>query len=161
SLPTTARLAGFSPRPVASTRLRTFATRPSRWPATHGRRRTDDGPDPLRAPRPFPTAHGGGGGPPEGPIGRYCTACSGGGVRVLLGPVAVGVDVAQGEFHMLIDFIIDSIRSVLLEDADAISRHRSSCHLPRPGHSFHSFRSRDGDNDATEQHGRQIAFKPN
>src|SRR5262249_59406142 len=73
----------------------------------------------------------------------------------------VGVDVAQGEFHMLIDFIIDSIRSVLLEDADAISRHRSSCHLPRPGHSFHSFRSRGGDNDATEQHGRQIAFKPN
>src|SRR5262245_2577250 len=73
----------------------------------------------------------------------------------------VGVDVAQGDFHMLIDFIIDSIRSVLLEDADVISRYRSSCHLPRPGHSFHSFRSRDGDNDATEQHGRQIAFKPN
>jgi len=98
-------------------------------------------------------------------------------VSVLLGPLAVGVDVAQGDFHMLIDFIIDSIRGVLLEDADVISRHlyrgvlledadvisrhRSSCHLPRPGHSFHSFRSRDGDNDATEQRGRQIAFKPN
>ena len=83
-------------------------------------------------------------------------------VSVLLGPLAVDVDVAQGDFHMLIDFIIDSIRGVLLEDADVISRHRSSCHLPRPGHSFHSFRrSRDGDNDATEQRGRQIAFKPN
>jgi hypothetical protein len=35
NLPTTTRLAGSSPRPVASTRLRTFATRPSRWPATH------------------------------------------------------------------------------------------------------------------------------
>ena len=97
-------------------------------------------------------------------------------VSVLLGPLAVGVDVAQGDFHMLIDFIIDSIRGVLLEDADVISRHlyrgvlledadvisrhRSSCHLPRPGHSFHSFRrSRDGDNDAMEQHGRQIASR--
>ena len=73
-------------------------------------------------------------------------------VSVLLGPLAVGVDVAQGDFHMLIDFIIDSIRGVLLEDADVISRHlyrgvlledadvisrhRSSCHLPRPGIRF-------------------------
>jgi len=121
----------------------------------------DDGRDQLRAPRPFPSAHEGACGPRDGPMGLYCAPCYGVSVSVLLGPLAVGVDVAQGDFHMLIDFIIDSIRSVLLEDADVISRHRSSCHLPRPGHSFHSFRSRDGDNDATEQHGRQIAFKPN
>ena len=56
---------------------------------------------------------------------RYYAPCYGVSVSVLLGPLAVGVDVAQGAFHMLIDFIIDSIRSVLLEDADVISRHRS------------------------------------
>src|SRR5262249_25888180 len=84
----------------------------------------DDGRDQLRAPRPFPSAHEGACGPRDGPMGLYCAPRYGVSVSVLLGPLAVGVDVAQGDFHMLIDFIIDSIRGVLLEDADVISRHR-------------------------------------
>src|SRR5262249_58086209 len=78
----------------------------------------DDGRDQLRAPRPFPSAHEGACGPRDGPMGLYCAPCYGVSVSVLLGPLAVGVGVAQGGFHVFVDFIIDSFRRVLFVGAD-------------------------------------------